>query len=116
MTRTFVAAAVVGLALLAAPVTAQAGSPSFNCRYARLPSEVAICKSDELGNLDSNMAGQYFALINDYAVPLRARQQIKAEQVAWLASRNGCGYVFACLRSSYLQRINRLGWWYGQFH
>ena len=39
---------------------------SFNCQYARKPAEVAICKFDELGNLDEQMASLYYAL-PDYA-------------------------------------------------
>ena len=111
----FVVAAALAWTMLA-PHAAEAGAPSFNCNYARLPSEVAICQSGELGDLDANMAGRYYGLMNDYAVPHRARQTIKREQVNWLKARNRCGYAFACLQSSYLQRIGRLGWWYAQYH
>ncbi len=111
----FIAVAALAWTMLA-PQAAEAGAPSFNCSYARLPSEVAICQSGELGTLDSNMAGQYYSLMNDYAVPYRARQTIKREQINWLSGRNRCGYAFNCLQSSYWQRINRLSWWYAQYH
>lgn len=111
----FIAVAALACTMFAT-ASAEAGAPSFNCNYARLPSEVAICQSGDLGSLDANMAGQYYSLMNDYAVPYHARKSIKREQVSWLKSRNRCGYNFSCIQSAYWGRIDRLGWWYAQYH
>lgn len=116
MRKTILASAAICMFAAFAPQAAQAGSPSFNCAYAKLPSEVAICKSDLLGDLDSRMAGIYFGLVNDYRVPHRAKARIKREQGGWLRSRNHCGYEFGCLQSKYQRRISRLSFWAQQFY
>ncbi|MGI9414222.1 MAG: lysozyme inhibitor LprI family protein [Hyphomicrobiales bacterium] len=94
---------------------ASAGPPSFNCRYAKLPAEVAICQSEDLGDLDRQMSGDYFQLINDYGIPSHGRRQIKREQSRWLKSRNRCGNAFGCIRKKYYQRIDQLSYWRQQF-
>jgi uncharacterized protein len=111
----FVAAAALAWTIFV-PQPAEAGAPSFNCRNARLPSEIAICQSSELGSLDVTMSNQYYSMMNDRAVPYHVRQTIKREQINWLHARNTCGYGFACLQSSYWNRIDRLAWWYAQYH
>lgn len=100
--------AAAGLAL-ATP----ADAASFNCRYAKLPSEVAICNSARLSGLDEEMAQLYFRLTNQ--APGRAVRQIKNEQTNWLARRNSCGYDTSCLIHSYNRRIDRLYDWQSQF-
>ena len=116
MSKLILSAAAAAVLTFTALQSAEAGSPSFNCGYAKLPSEVAICKSSELGDMDSQMAGRYFTLVNDHSVPHRSRQQIKSEQTGWLRARNRCGYSFKCLRSSYRARINRLASWSSRFY
>jgi len=94
---------------------ASAGPPSFNCGYAKLPAEVAICQSEDLGDLDRQMSGEYFQLINDHGIPYHGRKEIKREQSRWLKSRNRCGNAFGCIRSKYYQRIDQLSYWRQQY-
>jgi uncharacterized protein len=82
---------------------------SFNCNYAKLPAEVAICQSPGLGELDEQMAQLYFGIVN-YA-PAWAASQIKSQQTRWLARRNACGYNDYCLTDAYQQRIGVLYGW-----
>ena len=102
---------IAGLAGFAAAVLLAGSSEaaSFNCRYAKLPAEVAICQSPGLGELDQQMANLYFGIIN-YA-PSWASRQIKAQQVNWLSRRNSCGYDDYCISNAYQQRINVLYGW-----
>jgi len=76
-----------------------ASAQSFNCRYAKKSAEVAICKYEELGRLDEEMASLY------YALPEYAREEIKASQARWLRRRNACGYNYDCIEEAYRQRI-----------
>jgi uncharacterized protein len=82
-----ISVAALALSVTAAPTRAQ----SFNCRYAKLPAEVAICQSPELRALDREMAADYFSL--DVKRP--------ENQSRWLRRRNACGYDEACLLATY---------------
>jgi uncharacterized protein len=99
--------------LTAVAWTLQLATPSeaasFNCNYAKLPAEVAICQNPGLGELDEQMAQLYFGIIN-YA-PIWAVSQIKSQQTSWLARRNACGYDDYCLSTAYQQRIGVLYGW-----
>lgn len=90
------------LMLAASPASAQ----SFNCGYAKLPSEVAICQSPQLGYLDQVMAQRYFYLTN--TLPGVVGGILRSDQAAWLQSRNTCGYDFACLNASIGGRISQM--------
>lgn len=115
MKKTIMAAAMLAVSAVALSNSAFAGPPSFNCAYARLPAEVAICQSSYLGDLDRQMASEYFSFINNYRVPGYVKQQVKTEQVSWLRWRNRCGYAQSCLQGKYNERITRLVWWNTQY-
>lgn len=105
LARLLAAIGIVALAvsggLPGAPIsTAQA--QSFNCNYARLPAEIAICQDIELRQLDSIMASHY------YNLPGYAKTHERGEQKRWLARRNRCGYNAPCLRNEYVYRIGQL--------
>ena len=87
-------------------VSAPVGAASFNCRYARLPAEVAICQSDDLEILDERMASTYFTLKR--LLPGEGRAQLKRGQNAFIARRNGCGYNDGCIDRAYENRITRM--------
>lgn len=87
---------------LLAACSVSAFAQSFNCRYAKLPAEVAICQSAELSALDSQMASLYFAL------PSGVRDRLEGSQMRWLRQRNACGYNFDCIASAYRERIDFL--------
>ena len=82
---------------------AMASAQSFNCRYAKTPDEVAICKSPALSVLDTQMATWYSASRSG-----RARGQVEAEQKAWLQYRRSCGSDLPCLQHAYEDRIATL--------
>ncbi len=82
---------------------------SFNCRYAKLPVEVAICQSRELNRLDEIMARKYYRLKrrlggNDW-------RELRSEQRRWQRRRNRCGYDRYCIEDSYVYRIRALNHW-----
>jgi uncharacterized protein len=89
-----------------------ASAASFNCNYAQLPAEVAICNSPRLQDMDQQMASLYFRLSNNS--PGWMARQIRSEQRAWLGGRNACGYDQGCLRRAYRNRINQLENWADQ--
>ncbi|AXS39416.1 hypothetical protein [Breoghania sp. L-A4] len=82
--------------------TGLSAAQSFNCRYAKLPAEVAICQDPELSDLDSRMAALYFSL------PPRVRSYESRPQKAWLSRRNRCGYNARCIADAYDDRIYEL--------
>lgn len=79
-----------------------ASAQSFNCRYAKLPTEVAICQNHELGRLDQKMASLF------YGLPRHLRVELKGSQARWLRRRNACGYNFDCIERAYRRRIRFL--------
>lgn len=99
------------IALFAFCFTASAASagPAFNCRYAKLPAEVAICNSAELSGLDRTMSQLYYTARNRWHG--QARRNLKNMQKQWLRQRNSCGYDVNCLRWSYHNQISVLGTW-----
>ncbi len=102
-------AAVAMLALLAPSASAQ----SFNCRYAKLPVEVAICQNDYLAQLDEEMASTYFRTVNSMraAGMYRALRQYRRAHRRWLRRRNACGYDSACIARAYHRWTATLGTW-----
>lgn len=88
---------------------AVAEAQSFNCRYAKKPAEVAICKDRNLGRLDELMAATYFDVINNLSS--RKAAIVKAEQSDFLSQRNRCGYNFECISGIYNYRIRELCDW-----
>lgn len=76
---------------------------SFNCRYAKLPVEVAICEDPELRDMDSRMSRLFYEL-SPYD-----RDGEAGPQRRWLARRNDCGYNSDCIYRAYRRRIDQLG-------
>lgn len=103
--RTTFAAALFTTAVFAAG-SAAVEAASFNCRYAKLPAEVAICQDDELHGLDERMASVYFTLRR--LLPYDGRAELKGGQNAFIARRNACGYDTDCVARSYRIRIKRM--------
>lgn len=102
-----------GIALAAMAMLCMAGqsqAQSFNCAYAKLPSEVAICQDPGLMAMDGSMASTYFYLQNNL-LPNDAAA-LRGDQKAWLASRNSCGYDFNCIANSYRTRGWELCRWF----
>lgn len=79
---------------------------SFDCGKASTPTEHAICDYPELSALDDLMGRAYRMAKKsaDWMTP----QELKSSQKAWMQQRNHCGDNFACLRSSYVQRLEEV--------
>src|SRR3984957_6824524 len=80
---------------------ALAQSPSFNCGRARLPDEIAICRTPELAEYDNIIAAAYAYL-------KLARGTVYADQVGipFWRLRQGCQYDVGCIRQVQIQAIN----------
>jgi uncharacterized protein len=96
----------LAVAILISAVATQARAASFNCDYAKSPTEVAICQDTDLQALDETMATDYFALTQ--ALPYSARAKLKRSQSSFIARRNSCGYNSDCINSAYESRIARI--------
>jgi uncharacterized protein len=81
--------------------------PSFNCRAAAAPAEIAICGDAQLAALDNQLAQQFS--LKAMALPVSATAAFKAAQARWLQARNACGADKTCLANSYRLRMQQLG-------
>ena len=88
--------------LLAITATMASASPSFNCRYASLATEKAICGNSYLQQLDRQMAGLYrFAQSHLYGY---SAKKLRNSQRGFLRSRNSCGWNIGCIEANYNDR------------
>ncbi len=79
---------------------------SFDCSLAATPVEVTICASDNLSQLDRQLAVAYRAA---RAVASQYHSdQIRADQRAWIDRRNACGAAPDCLARLLRDRIASL--------
>ena len=74
---------------------AASSPPSFDCQYAATPTELAICGSDDLAELDRAVAANYAAALD--ARDGQGRAQLQAEQRNWMTERDRCGSDVMCL-------------------
>ena len=85
--------------------------PAFNCRYAKLAVEIAICDSSYLSSLDRRMSRTYYRVMNSqwvkYEDPALGRR-IKRTHRRWIARRNACGYNEGCIARRYENYIPEL--------
>jgi uncharacterized protein len=94
------------LLLLTLFLSTSASAASFNCRYAKSPTEVAICQSPRLERFDELVARMFFGLQED--VPPREFRSVRAAQSRFISSRNRCGYNEYCIVQEYDSRISAL--------
>lgn len=88
-----------------APRSAASARPSFNCRYARTGSEVAVCNDGDLAALDRQMSAQYYrALASSDA---RQRRLLGATRDQFLRARDRCG-TKACIADTYRGRMRQI--------
>lgn len=90
------------LALLCVSLGAHAAS--FDCKKSATPVEALICSDASLSQLDETLALVYE---NEQSKPA-GQESLKAEQRAWLASRNKCKDA-SCLQLTYARRTLALG-------
>lgn len=91
---------------LATASTSPASAQSFNCRYAKTPDEVRICKDQHLSGEDDRLAEQYSRLRNDMAG--KEKKRFVRDQRAWLRKRKACGSDPDCLARAYRSRAEQL--------
>ncbi len=106
MISTRAASSLIVSGLMFASWYAPANAASFNCRYARLPAEVAICQDGDLGVMDEGMANNYFKIRR--VLPAEGRVALKRGQNVFIARRNACGYNASCISRLYMRRINSM--------
>jgi uncharacterized protein len=80
---------------------------SFDCTNAGKPDEIAICKSQQLSDLDVRMATLYGVRM-EIPMMMGARGAAQDEQKAFLAKRTACGSDVSCIESTYAARIAEL--------
>jgi len=81
-------------------------SQSFDCKHAKFPDEVVICRDPGLSRLDSELA-RIFLNYRSLLKGSELRTLMKA-QSDWLASRIKCRGDPECIRAKYEQRISYL--------
>ena len=88
------------------PCNALAQGPSFDCRRAGTSTEIAICNSQHLSNLDRDIA----ALFADLNRVLNGAQRdfVINEQRRWLARRDACGSDRSCISDWSERRVREL--------
>jgi hypothetical protein len=82
-----------------------AGSPSFNCNYARTRSERLVCSSGSLAAKDRQMAALYYSTMANADVGTRAH--LRRSRDAFLVRRERCGSE-DCVMSIYDARISEI--------
>src|SRR5271165_1615604 len=93
------AVSATGSVALAHPAAAQ--SPSFDCNRARLPDEIAICRTPELAELDNIIAVAYA-----YLKSTRGRGYADQVGIPFWRLRQACQYDTGCIRQVQVQTIN----------
>ncbi|TNC48983.1 hypothetical protein FHG66_12520 [Rubellimicrobium rubrum] len=82
----------LSLAFWSGGALAQQASPSFNCRYASTETEIAICNSPALAELEMQMYGGYLALVE--RIGERQARRIADDL---LERRQACGPDRSCI-------------------
>lgn len=82
--------------------------PSAQCSQARTQIEHALCANPDLKKLDETMAAAYHQAFAATTADSPARQNLIAQQRAWLKTRDACKDD-ACLKKAYEQRLRALG-------
>ena len=80
---------------------AAAQSPSFDCTKARLPDEIAICRTPELAELDDVIAAAYA-----YLKSTRGRAYADQIGIPFWRLRQACRYDTGCIRNVQAQAIS----------
>jgi uncharacterized protein len=80
---------------------ATAESPSFDCGKARLPDEIAICRTPELAEFDNVIASAYA-----YLKSTRGRAYADQVGIPFWRLRQACRYDAGCIRQVQIQAIN----------
>src|SRR5260370_9513093 len=97
-----VTAMLVAISMPAGP----AGAQSFDCRAARYPDELTICRESDLARLDQQLATLYHRQMGNLAQ--EQRDQFQRHEIYFLNARRRCGADSRCIELSYRNRIREL--------
>jgi uncharacterized protein len=102
-----IALMMLASALCTASSAQSEDGPSFYCRYAKAPDEVAICQNPALASDDRRMSSAYFSLRRSAAESgmTDVLRELEATQRKWLAARRQCGRDDLCLHRAYAGRL-----------
>jgi uncharacterized protein len=90
----------------AVPTVAAAPLPSFDCRRARWPDEIAVCNDSELASLDQQLSRLYYQHVD--SLDEQPRLAFRRAQGDWLNERRACASNPACIARAYTARIAAL--------
>jgi outer membrane biosynthesis protein TonB len=88
-----------------APARVATVRPSYNCRYARTRSEVAVCSDAGLASLDQQMAAQ-FSIAYRQGTPAQ-RQVLERSRLRFLYRRDRCQSA-SCIAEAYRVRMSEI--------
>ena len=101
------------LAATLSPGVAIAAEPSFDCAKAETEVEHAICASEDLADLDWELARLYDLARHDPKMGDAESDAFTEEQRDWIAARDSClnaesGVDASCVAESYVRRIDEI--------
>jgi uncharacterized protein YecT (DUF1311 family) len=82
--------------------------PSFDCKAAKLPSELAICSNKRLARHEASISKYYSQTMK--AMPPNEKEVFRLEQRSWLKRRDSCQgeTIEACLLQRMKERWNEV--------
>lgn len=80
--------------------------PGFDCAYAKLATEIAICNSNTLAQYDRTINQIYVRL--SLRLSRKNNKRLARNQKRWLGKRNRCGGNVSCIEKAYRTRISVL--------
>lgn len=86
---------------------AQRQPPSFDCRKAASVSEKTVCANAALSRLDLQLSRTWKGLLDAFIDSVQINQ-LKADQRAWIASREKCSDDTNCISKLYRDRLATL--------
>jgi uncharacterized protein len=98
------AAFAAGACLAGLAISSSAEAASFDCTKAKTADEIAICRTQILSDLDTQMATLYGVRMQ-IPMLMGAKGAAQDEQRTFLAERGACGGDVACIQQAYLNRI-----------
>jgi S1-C subfamily serine protease/uncharacterized protein len=93
----------LGAVVLSGTAIAVAQTPSFDCSRARLPDEIAICRTPELAVLESTVADGY-----SYLKATRGRPYADQIGIPFWQTRKACQYDVTCIQGRLVEEISAL--------
>ncbi len=88
-----------------APAQNAIAKPSYNCRYARTRSEIAVCSDVGLARLDQQRAAQFNTAIRQ-ATPAQ-RHVLERSRLRFLYRRDRCNSA-SCIAETYRERMTEI--------